>query len=394
VYQRCTPRNGLVRSIDPGACTMASSSSSSSGLRAAVLLVAGAAGGVDGHGWMTHPLSRNGGNLSSGATAKCVTAGSDSAVGDCNWFTSSTTIPSEPTLCDPELLTVLNSIEHNCSDDHARDFTRKHPWRAPGTAPVIHPCGTHCTSMSPGSCFWGNVAGPIWGFESTDKDQINWTALPPQEPTVWKRGSAVEVAAAIVILHSGGWSYRLCAADAELTEECFQRGTLLFSTDSATVRPMDSSEAPFTIPVRHTSDRKWTRIPVPATNTEMPAPWCKSPFIELQKEHGANWTGGDVDRYMCDKQGSCAAGDEWCWKYGGTGGAHCCDCNGTCVVAQEKPAFAPPFKKTDGLWNYSIVETVDVPADLPAGDYVLSWRWDAEATPQVWVNCADIKVVN
>ena len=358
--------------------------------QALALLLVVARGGVHAHGWMTHPPSRNGGSLAGGAPFDCV--GWVSAERDCNWFTSSTTIPDEPTLCDPELLTVLNSIEHNCSDDHARDFTRKHPWRAPGTAPVIHPCGTHCTSNTHGSCYWGNVLGPIWGFESTDKDQVNWTALPPQEPTVWKRGSAVEVAAGIAILHSGGWSYRLCRADAELTEECFQRGTLLFSSDSATVRPTGSSEAPFTIPVRHTPDRKWTRIPVPATYTEMPAPWCKSPFIELQKENGANWTGGNVDRYMCDKQGNCKDGDEWCWKYGANGYGDCCDCKGTCVTAQAKPAFEPPFKKVDGGWNFSIVETVDVPADLPTGDYVLSWRWDAEATPQVWLNCADITI--
>ena len=71
---------------------------------------------------------------------------------------------------------------------------------------------------------------------------------------------------------------------------------------------------------------------------------------------------------------------------------NCCDCKGTCVTAQAKPAFEPPFKKVDGGWNFSIVETVDVPADLPTGDYVLSWRWDAEATPQVWLNCADITI--
>lgn len=171
-----------------------------------VIFAAGAAG----HGWMTHPASRNGGNLTSGATVKCVGFDTAEAVSDCNWFTSSTTIPGEPTLCNPELLTVLGSIEHNCSADHARDYTRKHPWRAPGTAPVIHPCGTHCTSNDSPSCMWGNVAGPIWGKDG--KNQVNWTAMPPTAPAVWKRGSAVEVGAGIAILHSGGWSYRLCSA--------------------------------------------------------------------------------------------------------------------------------------------------------------------------------------
>jgi hypothetical protein len=41
-------------------------------------------------------------------------------------------------------------------------------------------------------------------------------------------------------------------------------------------------------------------------------------------------------------------------------------------------------------WN--VVDKVMVPADLPDGDYLLSWRWDAEATSQIWQNCADIHI--
>ena len=328
------------------------------------------AGEVAAHGWMTHPPSRNGGNLSTGGQYTCL--GDFSMAPDCNWFTSETYIPGEPTMCNPELLTVLGSIENNCSADHVRDFTRKHPWRAPGTAPIIHPCGTHCTSMKSESCFWGHVAGPIWG--KGHENQVNWTSLPKSTPTVWKRGSSVEVGAGIAILHSGGWSYRLCSMSShELTEECFQAGTLLFNSDTATVQPADGSAAPFTIPVRHTPDRKWTKIPLPATNTEMPAPWCKSPFVELQKEMGANWTGGDVDRYFCTSEtGKCAKGDDWCWNP--SNATICCDCKGECVTAQEKPAFDPPkfpstFKPShmDGGWNFNIIETVDVPANLPTG---------------------------
>ena len=95
---------------------------------------------------------------------------------------------------------------------------------------------------------------------------------------------------------------------------------------------------------------------------------------------------------MCDKQGKCSQGDDWCWKFS-SGSAQCCDCKGTCVEARDQPAFKPPFPKTDGQWNFSIVEKVKVPDYLPVGNYVLSWRWDAEATPQVWLNCADIRIV-
>jgi predicted carbohydrate-binding protein with CBM5 and CBM33 domain len=46
----------------------------------------------------------------------------------------------------------------------------------------------------------------------------------------------------------------------------------------------------------------------------------------------------------------------------------------------------------DGFHDYSIVDTVVVPAGLPTGDYLISWRWDAEQTTQIWQNCADIHI--
>ena len=110
----------------------------------------------------------------------------------------------------------------------------------------------------------------------------------------------------------------------------------------------------------------------------MPAPWCKSPEIALQKEN-ISYTGGTFDaRYSClgtyllreliayfvnlplpfgphsdtciprsrydNQTGQCAKGDAWCWQ--GThpaGGSECCDCNGTCLTAKEELAFPSPF---------------------------------------------------
>merc|ERR1712070_500352 len=42
--------------------------------------------------------------------------------------------------------------------------------------------------------------------------------------------------------------------------------------------------------------------------------------------------------------------------------------------------------------DYAIQDTLKVPTNIPAGEYVLGWRWDAEATSQVWSNCADISI--
>ena len=36
---------------------------------------------------------------------------------------------------------------------------------------------------------------------------------------------------------------------------------------------------------------------------------------------------------------------------------------------------------------------VQLPKDLPAGEYVLGFRWDCEATSQVWASCADVTLV-
>jgi len=42
---------------------------------------------------------------------------------------------------------------------------------------------------------------------------------------------------------------------------------------------------------------------------------------------------------------------------------------------------------------FSIVDQLQVPLNITAGDYVLSFRYDAEQTPQVWNQCANIKMV-
>jgi hypothetical protein len=45
------------------------------------------------------------------------------------------------------------------------------------------------------------------------------------------------------------------------------------------------------------------------------------------------------------------------------------------------------------VMDFQIVDLVKVP-ELPAGDYALSFRWDCEQTPQIWAQCANIKVVS
>ena len=46
-----------------------------------------------------------------------------------------------------------------------------------------------------------------------------------------------------------------------------------------------------------------------------------------------------------------------------------------------------------GLGDLEIVDRVMVPASLPAGEYVVGFRWDCEESNQIWASCADVAVV-
>merc|ERR1712032_656859 len=39
---------------------------------------------------------------------------------------------------------------------------------------------------------------------------------------------------------------------------------------------------------------------------------------------------------------------------------------------------------TDAVTNLEIVDYLRIPSDLPAGEYVLGWRWDCEQSNQIW----------
>jgi hypothetical protein len=45
------------------------------------------------------------------------------------------------------------------------------------------------------------------------------------------------------------------------------------------------------------------------------------------------------------------------------------------------------------MLEVNIVDRVEVPAELEPGHYLVSWRWDAEQSNQVWQNCGDADIV-
>ncbi len=48
-----------------------------------------------------------------------------------------------------------------------------------------------------------------------------------------------------------------------------------------------------------------------------------------------------------------------------------------------------------GEWivNITMYDYLRVPQHLPAGSYVLGFRWDCESSAQVWQACADVEIV-
>lgn len=65
----------------------------------------------------------------------------------------------------------------------------------------------------------------------------------------------------------------------------------------------------------------------------------------------------------------------------GYGVGSCCYADPPCTQSEYQAKMMP----------YSIVDTVKVP-DVPAGDYIIQFRYDTEHMPQVWGQCADVQI--
>jgi len=261
----------------------------------------------------------------------------------CMWYTNYTMV-KKPTLYDPKLRT------YGVDDPRSYFF---HPWRAPGAAPIPSPCGVA----------GGNLKGCIGGDCNLHKGGFGYGPKAKDVDfgydfyvTNWTRGEAVEVVWGITANHGGGYSYRMCKLPEEgpdaLTEECFQQTPLKFVGDTQWVQYGEDKE---------------TRIEIPATRTS-----------QGTTPKGSQWTKNPIPACI-----------------GGLGGFYYPDAkcpNGT--------QFPPPKPELYGFgvntahnympFQFSIIDKVMVPKDLAPGQYVLSFRWDTEQTPQVWNTCASI----
>jgi hypothetical protein len=198
--------------------------------------------------------------------------------------------------------------------------------------------------------------------------------------------------------HAGGYAYRLCKADTPggITESCFRKGHLSFanaSPKSYAAYPDGTRDA---LPTGATaaSNRRdvvagaatspehseWARVPVP-TCRECASAYdrCGAPLLPTPGlDYGSQWN-AQVNCYA-----SCAGSE----SSAATG--FCPDATQFSVSRGAASAYSGYGKS---IWEWSILDTVEVPADLEPGAYVLSWRWDCEQSAQVWQNCADVEIV-
>lgn len=284
------------------------------------------------------------------------------------------------TVNDPKYRTV----NRNAVAGSPEDIYRHNPWRAPGTAPVADACG-----LAGGTPWAADVSEA--GVYTTTKfahHGMNGTSLPSLEslgvPAVtWKIGGEGEVTWQIENNHGGGYSYRLCPADEPLTEECFQRHQLDFVQDKQGIVFKNGTVLPIqgTFLTEGTVPEKsmWSLIPIPSVAL---GPRCLP---------GPNDTNSTPNGCKSWEQ-TLVAGP--CVPCPETPGSDCSRCDNNWPDNSGEPSFTPPCQGCQGCTHsHAIRDYVKVPSNLKPGKYVLGWRWDCEATAQVWSSCSDVTLV-
>jgi len=330
---------------------------------------------VAGHAWMTLPPSRIHSSLKAAGTCKLPNAPDDQTIEDgaCRWFNQGCqpgcsectdtfgitpcATPMKPTVTDPKLRTYKNIGFF--------DATKHNPWRSPGHAPVFSPCG-----IAGGGATYHPSNGALApqgvkkGFDGRDLPELTGVK------TEWVRGSAQEVAFSIHANHGGGYSYRLCPKSSNVTEDCFQRHHLQFAGDQSWIQWRDDSSNRTAFTATRVSEgtkpagSQWTKNPIPA---------CGDPSGGVG-QGGRCTTPPQFDPPLPGLYGYGAAS---CFDGSGDGKMTC--------TAEQSQYWVERF-------SFNILDKILVPADLPVGDYLLSFRWDSEQTPQVWSMCSDVVI--
>jgi len=290
-----------------------------------------------------------------------------------SWFSNWTFIPGEPTI-DPSLLTVPDFHGDSYTIwDRAQcvstlvDFNicrawypinpSHNPWMAPGSAPTFSPCGIY--GGNPFGCGDVEEDGECSGGGSSRGPDARDIAWAEAVATTWERGTSAEVGWGMIANHGGGYSYRLCKVGLDgpggVTEECFQKTPLRFASEDSWVQYGWDEGSRVVFKANRTTEgtfppgSEWTMNPIPVCNSTSMG-WL---------EYGCP----DGTEFPPRGPGLMGTGEHYDGDYHG-----------------------PDF-----LWT--LMDEVEVPTDLDIGEYVLSFRWDCEATPQIWNACSNIIII-
>lgn len=273
----------------------------------------------------------------------------------------------EPTLQDPKLRTYKD-FELPGGFDFGM---RYNPWRAPGFAPVMDPCGVYTGNQSGEHVTGGKQPGMLG------------SDLPPTRSKEWPAGSRQEVSFSLYANHGGGYSYRLCPKSSKLTEECFQQNHLQFVGNESWIQYAADEANRTAIPAVRVSigtnpaGSQWTRNPIPACGGYAggaPGGSHHTPFWNDCREAQFDPPLKDV---IPPNQ-----------KYAPLPGLY-----GFGVGVWTSQTDPDEFAFWAARFNFNIIDLVQIPSNLAPGEYVLGFRWDCEQTPQIWSNCADVTII-
>lgn len=246
----------------------------------------------------------------------------------------------KPTLCDATHRTLNTAAP--CGSEE--DWTKHNPWRAPGSAPVYDPCGK---AGGQNQCHPYQGAAYYIATKHAKVGDLGSKVLPYMPSgTVWTAGDMVKTAWTINANHGGGYQYRLCPKDQELTEECFQRNPipfgglqqLQFKGDHAAHTINATYVSSGTIPAGST----WVKNPIPIDPSDFDPPCQENdPYYPRPVPESKVWP-------------------TRCWG--------------------NFPSHT------------MIIDWLRVPTDIQPGEYVLGWRWDGEQSSQIWSSCADVTI--
>eukprot|EP00092_Neocalanus_flemingeri_P096221 GFUD01122461.1.p1 GENE.GFUD01122461.1~~GFUD01122461.1.p1 ORF type:complete len:336 (+),score=73.39 GFUD01122461.1:61-1008(+) len=275
----------------------------------------------------------------------------------CMWYTNYTMKEGESTL-DPSMRTFAN-IEQGMES-----YVENNPLMAPGSAVIYSPCGA--AGGNPFGCPEGSPAGPgqdcspygegfSYGPKAEEFDFIDVVT------TEWRKGEVVTAGWGIFANHGGGYSYRLCKVPEEgvrgLTEECFQQTPLKFASDKQWIQIGEDQST-----IREFIANRTTEGTVPAGSE-----WTKNPVPNC-----AGMRGG----FMNEDPTTCPTGFQFPPPIDG-------------LFGQGNNLYMDP----SAYFEWTLMDELQVPDYLDAGEYVLSFRWDCEQTSQVWNSCSSIRIV-